>query len=103
MRLRSWLAFGSGVGIEIGPGSLRIVIARCRHSGIDVLGSHVIENYMDRPAAEWGAEYGAFLKKRGADHLAASVVLPRRDVSVRVVALPGVEKSDIEAALRLQI
>lgn len=103
MSLRSWTAFGTGAGIEIAPDALRVVITRVRPSGVEVAGAHVIENFIERPAAEWGAEYSTFLRKHGADHLAATVCLPRKEVTVRLVALPGVEKDDLEAALRLQI
>jgi len=34
------------------------------------------------PAAEWGAEYGRFLKACGAERLSATVLLPRRMTSV---------------------
>ena len=41
-------------------------------------------------AAEWGAEYARFLKASGAERLSATVLLPRREVIVRQLALPGV-------------
>jgi len=100
---RNWLAIGTGVGIELAPHTLRVVIAKVRPGGVDVLGAHVIENYHERPAAEWGAEYAAFLRKHGAGHLSATVLLPRREVIVRLVNLPGVAVKDTEAALQLQI
>ena len=42
-------------------------------------------------------------EKLGAAHIAATVLLPRRDVIVRTVHLPGVSDRDLEAAIRLQI
>jgi Tfp pilus assembly protein PilN len=39
----------------------------------------------------------------GTAHIAATVLLPRQDVIVRIVNLPGVGGRDLEAALRLQI
>lgn len=100
---RNWLAIGTGVGIELAARRLRVVIAKVRPGGVDVLGAHVIENYHERPAAEWGAEYAAFLRKHGAGHLSATVLLPRREVIVRLVSLPGVAPKDTEGALQLQI
>ena len=101
--LRKLLAFGSGIGIEIGATALEVVAARVRPSKIDVLGRLVIENYTGRPAAEWGAEYAAFLKSLGMAHVSATVLLPRREVIVRQLALPGVAAKDVEGAIRFQI
>lgn len=101
--MSNWLAFGTGVGLEIAATELRVVVARVRPSGVEVLGAHVIENYHERPAAEWGRDYLGFVSQFGAGHLAATVILPRREVIVRVVSLPGVEPKEMEAALRLQI
>jgi len=101
--LRRWLAIGTGVGIEIGTRDLRVVAARVRPGGARVLGSAVIERFRERPAAEWGAEYADFLKRLGVSHLAATVLLPRREVIVRVLALPGVPPKDLEAAISFQI
>ena len=101
--LRKLLAFGSGVGIEIGAADLEVVTARVRPSRIDVLGRLIIAGFASRPAAEWGAEYTRFLKSLGASHLSAIVLLPRRDVIVRQLSLPGVAPKDIEGAIRFQI
>ncbi len=101
--MRKLLAFGSGVGIEIGAADLTIVVARVRPNGVRVPGRLVIENYATRPAAEWGAEYARFLKSAGAEHVSATVLLPRREVIVRQVALPGVARKDIESALNFQL
>jgi hypothetical protein len=101
--LRKWLAFGSGVGIEIGAADLTVVAARVRPKGVRVTGRLLIENYASRPAAEWGAEYARFLKAAGAERVSATVLLPRRDVIVRQVALPGVARKDAESALRFQL
>lgn len=99
----SWQAFGTGVGVELTARLLRIAIVRVRPGGVEVLDTHTIEDYANQPAAEWGREYGAFLRRNGVAHLTATVLLPRRDVIVRVVNLPGVQPKDFEAALRLQI
>jgi hypothetical protein len=101
--LRRLLAFGSGVGIEIRPDALEVVAARVRPSKVEVAGRLVIENYAGRPAAEWGSEYARFLASVGMGHLSATVLLPRREVIVRQVALPGVAPRDVEGAIRFQI
>jgi hypothetical protein len=101
--LRKVLAFGSGVGIEIGAADLTVVVARVRPNHVRVPGRLVIENYVSRPAAEWGAEYAGFLRSVGASRLSATVLLPRREVIVRHVPLPGVARKDLESALRFQI
>jgi hypothetical protein len=101
--VRKLLAFGSGVGIEINGDGLEVAAARVRPSSVKVLGRLTIENFRNRPAAEWGAEYTRFLKQWGVGHLSATVLLPRRDVIVRQVALPGVAPKDIESAIRFQL
>jgi hypothetical protein len=100
---RKLLAFGSGVGLEIGSTDLEIAVTRVRPGKIQVLGRLTIENYATRPAAEWGAEYARFLKATGANRLSATVLLPRREVIVRQIALPGVADKDIEGAIRFQL
>jgi hypothetical protein len=101
--VRKLLAFGSGVGIEIGAADLEIVVARVRPSKIQVLGRHTIANYAGRQAAEWGAEYAQFLKSRGSGHLSATVLLPRREVIVRQLSFPGVAGKEVGNAIRLQL
>src|SRR5579884_1872090 len=100
---RKLLAFGSGVGIEIGAAALEIVVARVRPGKVRVLGRLLIENYGSRPAATWGDEYARFLRSLGMGYLAATVLLPRREVIVRQLALPGVAPKDIEGAIRFQL
>ena len=101
--LRKLLAFGSGVGVEIGATDLEVAVTRVRPNKIQVLGRLTIENYANRAAAEWGAEYARFLKASGAERLSATVLLPRREVIVRQLALPGVAAGDIEGAIRFQL
>ena len=101
--LRKLLAFGSGVGLEIGAKDLEVVVTRVRPNKIQVLGRLTVEDYATRPAAEWGAQYTRFLKASGAERLSATVLLPRREVIVRQVALPGVAPKDIEGAIRFQL
>ena len=52
--LRKLLAFGSGVGIEIGAADLEVVVARVRAARVQVPGRLVIQGYAERPAGEWG-------------------------------------------------
>jgi hypothetical protein len=100
---RKLLAFGSGVGIEIGPASLEVAVTRVRPNKVQVLGRMTVHDYANRPAAEWGSEYGRFLKACGADRLSATVLLPRREVIVRQLTLPGVATRDLEGAIRFQL
>ena len=100
---RKLLQFGSGVGIEIGATDLEVVAARVRPNGVRVLGRLEIADFATRPAAEWGGEYARFLKPLGLSHLSATVLLPRRDVIVRQLALPGVARKDVEGAIRFQL
>jgi hypothetical protein len=101
--IRKWLAVGTGVGIEIGDDDLEVTIARVRPTGVRILGSTTIARFRQRPASDWGSEYTSFLAKAGAGHLAATVLLPRHELVVRPLALPGVNKRDMESAIRFQI
>jgi hypothetical protein len=105
--IRKWFAAGSGAGIEIsgapGSESLHITAVRVRPSGARVLGQFTIENFPQQPAGVWGTDYAAFLRKLGISHVAATVLLPRRDVIVRTLALPGVSDKDLEAAIQFQL
>src|SRR5688572_25228044 len=102
-QLRRWLALGTGVGIEIRNTELQVTVVRVRPSETGVLGSATVPDYRTRPAAEWGGELNVFLKQLGAAHIAATVLLPRHDVIVRQISLPGVSNRDLAAAVQLQI
>jgi hypothetical protein len=105
--LKKWIAIGSGVGIEItgkrGSESLRIVAARVRPNGARVMGRLTIEDFPHQPAGVWGAEYAAFLRKLDLRHVPAVVVLPRQDVILRELTLPGIADKDLDAAIRFQL
>src|SRR5580658_1896033 len=105
--LKKWLAFGSGVGIQIagprGSESLRIAAVRVRPSGARLAGSMSVEDFPHQPAGVWGTEYAAFLRKLGLRHAVATVILPRAFVIVRPLALPGVSNKDLDNAVRFQM
>ncbi len=105
--IRKYLAFGTGVGIEItgprGAETLRISAVRVRPNGARVLGGFSIENAAQQPAAEWGQIYSAFVKKLGLKHIVATVLLPREDVILRQVSVPGVSDKDLAAAIGFQM
>lgn len=100
---KRWIAFGSGVGIEIRDRDLYVVIARVRPSGAAVCGALTLPDFRTRPAAEWGKQVLDFLRRNAAGHIAATVLLPRRDVIVRQIPLPGVSDRDLPSAVRLQM
>ena len=100
---RKWLAFGTGVGIELGDRDLNVVIVHVRPNGARVVATQVIERYAERPATEWGAEYSAFLQRNAVSYLAAAILLPRRQVIVRQLSMPGVNDKDLPQAIGFQI
>src|SRR5580692_10905712 len=106
LSLRKFLAVGSGVGIEItgarGAETLRISAVRVRPTGARVLGGFSIENAAQQPAAEWGQVYSAFVKKLALKHIVATVLVPREDVILRQVLVPGVSDKDLAAAIGFQ-
>ena len=97
------VAFGTGVGIEIRGADLEVTVARVRPSGVEILSRTTIRDFRERPAADWGAEYAGFLKKLGEGRLSASVLLPRGEVIVRQLALPGVARKDLNSAIALEL
>ena len=105
--LKKWLAFGRGAGIEIrgpqGAEALRVTAVRVRPGGATKLGELTIDDASHHAAGVWGTDYAAFLRKHGLSHVAATVLLPRRDVIVRQIALPGVSDKDLGAAIQFQL
>jgi hypothetical protein len=101
--LRRAACFGSGVGIAVEGGALRVCLARVRPGGARLLAQLVIEGFRERPASEWGREYASFLESHQAAHLAAWLVLPRHEVIVRHIRLPGVSDVDAPAAISFQM
>ena len=100
---RKWLAIGTGVGIEISGEDLRVVIARVRPGGVEVVSHCTIERFESRSAVEWGAEYAAFAKRAQAAALPVTVLLPRREVVVRHLQLPGVDAKELGSAMSWQV
>jgi len=103
MDLRTLLAFGSGIGIEIRSADLAVILTHVRPNGARIVASTVIRNFRERPAGEWGSEYMRFLRQNGASHLAATILAPKREVIVRQIALPGVSGKDLAAAVGYQV
>ncbi len=97
------LIFGTGLGIAIGRDHLDAVIVRSRARGPQILGATSIQDFRSRPAAEWGAELNRFLGGAHEKHLTATLLLPRDQVIVRTLNLPGVSDKDIPSAVELQI
>ena len=104
---KKFLAFGSGIGISMegprGAESLHVMAVRVRPNGVKVQSGFTIEDYRNTPAAEWGSAYAAMVAKLGLQHVAATVLLPRHEVILRQVALPGVADKDLGAAVAFQL
>jgi hypothetical protein len=100
--LRRALCFGSGTGIELGARDMRAVVVRVRPAGVSLIAETVIQSFRERPAADWGGELQKFLAAHEALPLAAIALLPREEVLLRLVSLPGLSDEDTAAAVRLQ-
>jgi Tfp pilus assembly protein PilN len=98
-----FLAVGTSAGISIGESDLEIALVRARPAGVTVVAHASIVNFRNRTPADWGREFRDFLARNGEKHLSATVLLPRRDVIVRLAAVPGVATKDIPGALEFQI
>ena len=101
--LRKWLAIGTAVGIEIGRDDLNVSVVKVRPNGVTVLGEFGIHRFREQPAGQWGVSYASFLKKLEVSHKAAAVLLPRDEVIVRQVLLPGVSDRDLPSAIRFEL
>lgn len=97
------LLSGKGVGVEIGANDLLVTIADVRPGKVEAVASHRVADFRQRPAVEWGREFAAFLSKHRAGHVAAVVLLPRRDVIVRTLAMPGVPAEELDSAVTYQV
>ena len=97
------LSFGSGVGLSLGRRDLRAVIVRIRPSGPSLVAEKVLQGYRERSAVEWGADLRRFLAEHEAERYAAIGLLPRDEVLLRVIALPGLSDEDTASAVRLQV
>src|ERR1019366_4067118 len=100
---RRAIVFGTGFGIVIGERNLEVAIVRARPSGATLVATTTVTDFRNRAAAEWGAELLRFLASAGENRLAATVLLPRDEVIVRTVTLPGVADKDAASAIELQI
>jgi Tfp pilus assembly protein PilN len=100
---RHALLFGTGFGIAIGARNLNVALIRTRPSGATLLAETTIPDFRSRPAAEWGAELLRFLTASGQSRLAATALLPRDEVIVRTLNLPGVPDKEVPGAIELQI
>jgi hypothetical protein len=92
IELRRWLAFGTGVGIEIGPEDLNVVVVRVRPSGASVITAAVVERFRERPAAEWGTEYASILRKH---NVAVNAVAPGPIITPRFVASRPIDEAKL--------
>jgi hypothetical protein len=101
--LRKALSFGTGLGVVVRARDLDVMLVKVRPGGIRILDTALIEDYAQKPADEWGAQLRAMLKRHDAKGLGATVLLPRGDVSVRQVSMPGVAGKDMSAAVALQM
>ena len=101
--LRRLLIFGTGFGIAIHAKHLDAVLVRARPSSRTVPAWTSIQDFRSRPAADWGTELTRFLGTANEKNLAATVLLPRDEVIVRAIQLPGVAENDIPGAIELQM
>jgi len=101
--VRPMALFGTGVGISVEGANLEVCVARVRPRQARLLGRLTIERFRERPASEWGREIAALLASLHVSHLAAWLVLPRQEVIVRHLRLPGVSDQDAPAAIAFQL
>jgi hypothetical protein len=105
--IKQLFAFGTGIGIQIvksaAGDSLHISAVRVRPTGARVLKTLNIENFTQQPASLWGNEFANFVRKLGLRSAGATVILPRHDVIVRQLLLPGVSDKDLASAVGFQL
>ena len=97
------LAIGTGFGVAIGEENLEIAVVKARPAGPTNARTTHIAGFRNRPAGEWGSELLKFTEAAGGTGLAATVLLPRSELIVRTLNLPGVADKDVANAIDLQI
>ncbi|HCC59250.1 MAG TPA: hypothetical protein DEQ47_18705 [Solibacterales bacterium] len=100
---RKALGFGSALAIAVGPRDLQVLLLLVRPGGVRIAATETIENYAATPAAEWGSRIRRLLQQHDQRALGATVLLPRSEVSVRQIAMPGVAQKDLAPAIALQL
>ena len=100
---RKCALLGTGVGIYVDGANLRVAVARVRPAAAQNPAMFTIRDFRTRPAVEWRAEYQRELKSHGISDVAATVLLPRGEVIVRVAHFPGVADKDMPSALALEL
>ena len=103
LNVKQILRWGTGCGIEIRGGDLRVAAVRSRNAGVQVAGYGEIARFRERPPSEWGAEHHAFLEGLHLSHLSATVTLPRDEVIVREIVIPPVSKKELSTAVGYQL
>jgi Tfp pilus assembly protein PilN len=107
VEIKRWFALGRGIGVEIagpqGAESLEVTAVRVRPNGARVAGRLTIPDFARQPAALWGNEYANFARKLDLRYVAATVLLPRKDLIVRQLTLPGVSDKDLGSAIQFQM
>ena len=104
--IRGWrraLGFGSALAIAVGPRDLQVLLLVVRPGGLKIAAAEIVENYASVPAQEWGNRIRRLLQQHDQRALGATVLLPRSEVSVRQIAMPGVPQQDLPAAIALQL
>ncbi|MCZ2153340.1 MAG: PilN domain-containing protein [Bryobacterales bacterium] len=96
-------ASGSGVGIVPGEDSIDVLIVRVRPGGVKIVAYQRLSGLRERGASDAGVEYARFLRTSGVQQLPAWVLLPREEVIVRTLSLPGVPAKDLDSAVALQL
>ncbi len=96
-------ASGTGLAIAVDQDSIDILIVRVRPASVTIVGYQRFSGIKERSTTEIGAEYARFLRTNGIPHLPAWVLLPRGDLIVRTLSLPGVPAKDLDAAIGLQL
>jgi Tfp pilus assembly protein PilN len=94
---------GTGLAIAIEGNSLDLMLVQVRPSAVRVRAWKRFPGVLERPADSVGQELRQFLAEFGSAHLAAHVLLPREDVIVRTLHLPGVAEKDLQSAVDLQL
>lgn len=96
-------ASGTGLAIAIGADSIDVLIVRVRPGGVKIVAYQRLSGLKERGASDAGAEYARFLRASGVPQIPAWVLLPRDEVIVRTLSLPGVPAKDLDSAIALQL
>ncbi|GEM_PF-3725170 len=97
------LTWKTAIGIAVRGEDLEFVCLKRGLGGVREAGRTVLSGFRARRADEARAAYAEFLRSQGLSAANAIVALPRRDVLLRTLVLPGEALKSLDKAIEYQV